>query len=592
MKKLLTTLVLTSIILSPFRIMADTVIPGLDQLPAIQQTINAGQNAINAIPKVPVTNPSIEAKETGINIFGISLPFSWNQLAINIGRIVVNQVVNSTVNWMKSGFDGKPAFVVDPKSYFGGLANGITGDYLNQIAPGICSAFSAKIILALQNPYPGANSYYTPQCTLTQIGVNIASFKDSFNGGGGWNAWFALTQSDDNNPYEVYINAQGALNNKVTDAVNDELKKLDWGNGFKSVSTCKIYNGFPKSPGAPYNPSYAPGECIQYGDVQTPGATIKSYLDSSLPANNYLSQIITADQFDKLLSSLAQGALQKFVFKNGGLLGSSSGNNNSGSVDTSSGTSASTQTVQCSPSQDSATANDAEVTWFASSGIGNSATQFIWSGEGVDGTVGDLAKVIYKTPGVKSASVTASTTQLNEFGEYVPGTQRSKVVACSKTVAVSKYFPLQVSCSVGQNGARTAKFGERVVWNAVVTGGSGTIDKVQWGGSQEVVPGSHSAIFPFGLGDEVNDDVVVRTGNTTNVIHTYQGPKGQETSSEKLIENTSTTGTPTANITLDRVYYKNGSGIMDVSATLSVVDKDPTVQALTNQSCPTITIVN
>src|SRR4051812_35192058 len=119
-KKPLAIFLLAAIVLSPLQAFAQ--IPGLGQVPAIIQTINAGQSAINAIPKVPVTVPSLEAKETGISIFGIKLPFSWNQLAINIGRIVVNQVVNSTVNWMKNGFDGKPAFLTDTKSYFGGLA--------------------------------------------------------------------------------------------------------------------------------------------------------------------------------------------------------------------------------------------------------------------------------------------------------------------------------------------------------------------------------------------------------------------------------------------------------------------------------------
>ncbi|MDB5254116.1 MAG: hypothetical protein JWL80_182 [Parcubacteria group bacterium] len=601
--KIIATLLLITTLSTPLFVSAQ--LAGLEQIPQIQQTINAAKTGIGVVPKVPISSPLIEAKETGISMFGVTLPISWNQMAIVLGRIVVNQVVNSTVNWMKSGFEGKPAFVADSASYFGGLANGITGDYLNQIAPGICSAYSAKIILALRNPQT-APDYY-PQCTLTQIGVNLQNFTQDFQQGG-WNAWFQVTQNDSNNPYQIYIDAQGALDNKVTKTINDELAKLNWGSGFKSISTCMELNGFPKSPGAPYDPNYGPGECKKYSDISTPGATIKSHLDAALPGNNYIEQIVTADQFDKLLSALAQGVLQKFVFKNGGLLGSSSGNGSDGGDDGFS--SNNNLTLTCSPSSDQATANETQVTWIASSGFGsNYKIAYSWTGEGISGKTGMTATTTYSTAGAKTASITANVQKLNELGEIIPGSDDTRSVPCAKSVAVSKYRPLTVSCSAAGPALSAFWSDEGVrfptvnglVWRANITGGSGDFTGIEWTGDQDFTPGTNSdnnRIWPDRFGAPNNDDQIIQSANVYNILHKFdlkggtRWTQGEAAVSEKITKTVNPNGTTQTEVLLNRPYYKDGKDTQVMHTSITVTDKDLSLPTVTVQCDPSYTLID
>jgi hypothetical protein len=266
-------------------------------------------------------------------------------IAMTAAQIVVDRMVQATVKWAQSGFEGNPSYVVDPEQYFTDLADGIAGEFIAGSDLGyLCSPFQANIRLSLAQQYYEAQPF---QCTMTEVVGNIDAFFDDFSQGG-WDAWITMTQNPTNNPYGAYLEAKVELDSRIASAVNLQREQLNWNQGFMSWSRCIATNppptvesasqveiGSVSNPATGGNlsssnfqatgqtlggrvqntkhvPGKAVGECIERGPVETPGATVKAQLDKVLPSG--LEKLISAEHVEQLINAFASGLLQKFVF--------------------------------------------------------------------------------------------------------------------------------------------------------------------------------------------------------------------------------------------------------------------------------------
>jgi hypothetical protein len=247
-------------------------------------------------------------------------------IAMALAQQIIDRMVASTVKWAQTGFDGNPAYAVDPRQYFTDIADGVAGDFVRgSDLSYLCSPFQANIKLSL------VQQYYNPQpfqCTLTDVVENIEGFYDSFSQGG-WDAWFSLTQNETNNPYGAYLKAKIELDSRIASKVGLENQQLDWNQGFLSWKVdCPAAQTVTAAQAAEwandpemYNHQglpYKAGDCLDNNlKVATPGSTIKAQLDKVLPSG--LDKLITAQHVDQLVSAFATGLLQKFVFGPDGL---------------------------------------------------------------------------------------------------------------------------------------------------------------------------------------------------------------------------------------------------------------------------------
>lgn len=237
--------------------------------------------------------------------------------AMIAARLAVQLVVQSTVSWAQSGFDGNPAYVTDPEQYFTDLADGIAGDYIknNKNLEFLCSPFQTQVRLALREQYLQQPNF---QCTLTGIVGNIEAFYEDFNQGG-WDAWFAMTQNNSNNPYGAYVEAQIDLDSRIANAVGLKNQELDWNQGFLSFKKCtgsEIPDGMGGTACLDANGNTAPTKTV------TPGSIVKSGLDKVLPSG--VESLITVNHIEQLIEAFATGLLKKYVFGPEGLFGGGS----------------------------------------------------------------------------------------------------------------------------------------------------------------------------------------------------------------------------------------------------------------------------
>lgn len=522
---------------------------------------------------VPTNDVAYEQKETGIKLpfIPVKLPFGWDTLAVNAAQVVVGAMVNSTVNWINSGFDGGPAFVQNPGAYYGGLAKGIVGDYINgSDLKFLCSPFKVNVQLSLQKQYFQPPQF---QCTLDQVVGNIQNFYDDFDKGG-LNGWFTMTQEPQNNPYDSFINAQVNISSNLANALDLQKQQLSWGQGFMSFKD-------------------------NNGNIKTPGSVIKDQLNKVLPAG--FQTIISAQDFDKILSALGSqlvtGLLTNRIFSSKGLTDGSA----ISSSDLLNGSGGNKEQVQCAANPNKASVGDT-IHWTAYNSTGAIEVEYKWSGD-----VPDSARtyspnntdisIAYVTGGSKTASVTASLTD-------ALGNHKEITAVCSNSVLVSQYRPLTVSCSPNVQTAKTgskANTGDTVTWTGTITGGSGNFSVLGWdstGNVQGMAPGEHDnenkiipddfitgKIYPTRIGGPGTEWVTSGNSKTNNVTinRAWVDRDGLgHVTVETISQNVNST-TTTTTITLSRIYLTH-EGDGSRAEALRVIDADNTLAAV-NQQC-------
>lgn len=326
---------------------------------------------------------------------GLAKEFTLDGI-LNAGmKLVISNVTSSIVNWINSGFQGGPAFITNPESFFTDVADQVAGNFIAGTELGfLCEPFSSDIRIALNIGY---SSSFTQRnyCRLSDIINNTENFA-KFTAGdfsqGGWDSWFEITQNPSNNPLGAYIAAETELTQRTSSAQQTEKLKLDWGDGFLSFQECEV-----RGPSGSGDPNDAP--CEKYGDIKTPGTIINNQLSDTLGTG--FRQLELADEINEIVGALV-GQLVNTVLKEGlSSFGSGGSNFNSlSSVDR-----GPALTAWCFADVSSSLLGG-NVTWTVDTfGGAAGVPTYFWSGDGVQDAVSPSVTVAYITPGYKTASV-------------------------------------------------------------------------------------------------------------------------------------------------------------------------------------------
>ena len=237
-------------------------------------------------------------------------------IAMATAQRLVDNTVRSTVNWAQSGFDGNPAYVTDPQQFFLNVGDTVAGDFIGGASSTLsflCSPFQTKIRLALRNAYLQEPQY---SCSLTGVVQNVDAFYNNFSQGG-WDAWFAVTQTSGGNPYDAYLEAKLDLDSRIANTIGLKQDELNRNQGFLSWKACEQYGppqtGGIDDPGRLDTPTQ---RCIKEKTL-TPGVTIKEQLDKVLPSG--MQKLITVNHVEQLVTAFANGLLNRYVFGSEGL---------------------------------------------------------------------------------------------------------------------------------------------------------------------------------------------------------------------------------------------------------------------------------
>lgn len=263
----------------------------------------------------------------------------------NIAWLIVNKIIErmsaETVNWINGGFQGSPAFITDPSSYFKNIGDQVAGQIIfnHPDLRFMCAPLRAKVQIALAKNY--VQPYGNFQCTLSSVGTNFDSFMSNFYQGG-WDGFVEISQRSQNNPLGLYNQAQNQINISVGSSLGEKKQELSWGNGFLSFKSCALYE--EAQPGAsipagqiqvgiePYTdangdpiPIYQNYDARKLPDTpprcaktvtNTPGSVIQTQLNKTLGIGSERLQV--ADEINEIISAL----LNQLVSKALGAVGS------------------------------------------------------------------------------------------------------------------------------------------------------------------------------------------------------------------------------------------------------------------------------
>ena len=224
-----------------------------------------------------------------------------------IAKAVLQQITSSIVNWINSGFNGKPSFVTNFNQFFTNVGDQAAGEFIRGTGLSfLCSPFQLKIRIALAQSYARRNAQ---SCTLTSVIKNIDKFMTGSFSQGGWGGLLQFTTIPTNNLFGAFAYAQVGLQTAQSNARNDAQSNLSAG-GFISLRKC-----IPPD-------SKNPNDC----KVTTPGVIIEGTLVKSLSiGQEQLAQMGVNGSFDAIISALLTQLTTKVLYQGLSTLSGQSG---------------------------------------------------------------------------------------------------------------------------------------------------------------------------------------------------------------------------------------------------------------------------
>lgn len=309
------TLMLVTMI-APFR--AYAIGAGVQPVITIPGSVNSNPVADPAIVTLSATQQARKgALGTGLGLDAIA----WQ-----VGKIAIQSMTKSMVNWINSGFNGSPAFVTDLEGHLLKVSDAVAGSFLNQLLtnPALKSPFQstvAKDVAALYYLSTSRNGFFTQSAySLNRVTPNDAAFLAGNFNKGGIPAWFSAVSHPQNNPYGARMLAEAVLGAKTGNARQVALTQLGWGQGF--LSWCGSDSGSDSSSGATDTGSGAiesvvvtPEVCIgsdgKPGRIQTPGSVIQGQINHTLGLSG--DTLVTADEFNEIIGALMSQLVNQVV---------------------------------------------------------------------------------------------------------------------------------------------------------------------------------------------------------------------------------------------------------------------------------------
>jgi hypothetical protein len=233
-------------------------------------------------------------------------------LARTIAKAALQQITNSVVNWINSGFNGSPSFITNYQQFFNNVADAAAGSFIQNFtnfAP-YCTPFAKQIQIALANSYARRNS--AQSCTLsTLLGTNIFNPQ---SGSASWGNLVSFTTNPSNNPYGAYMSAQAQLTGTINQASQNANKNISPGGflNFQQPYNCtnpaSSNAGGASVTGSVGSASQSFGYTCPQGcqcKTTTPGSIIQTSLSNTLNVSqSTLQQAGVSGSFDAILSAL------------------------------------------------------------------------------------------------------------------------------------------------------------------------------------------------------------------------------------------------------------------------------------------------
>lgn len=249
----------------------------------IQDTISAAANTITS-----GVQQALQIKE-----------FALDDIAFKLAKKVLADSTANLVEWINTGFEGKPAFITNLNDYLLNAADEAMGSFIAESNfAAVCQPMRVPLRIIINNHYLKARDWQKEsECTISGAAGNLEDFYNGNITEGGWRDWFEIVSEPQNNIYGLAAMGISRADNVVAGAVKNSERESDWSNGWLSVKDCSA------------------GKCI----TVTPGNVISEYLNFKLTVGD--RTLIEADEINEVFGALFNQLGNQAIAGVGGLLG-------------------------------------------------------------------------------------------------------------------------------------------------------------------------------------------------------------------------------------------------------------------------------
>lgn len=211
--------------------------------------VNAVWNGLTA--SATTVTSGTDAANLGISVGKLGRELFQQVLAV-IAKRAIAEMTKSTVNWINTGFHGKPLFLENPQSFFKDITKSNVKDYIDligydQLKYPYGKQFALDAIQAYKSQFATNAASSLSKVTNDPDLINKITY--DFNVGG-WDSFSLVTQYPENTYIGSMMQTNQQLLGKIKDSITTPTARiktgLDQGLGFLSPQVCKSNENWDK----------------------------------------------------------------------------------------------------------------------------------------------------------------------------------------------------------------------------------------------------------------------------------------------------------------------------------------------------------
>ena len=213
-------------------------------------------------------------------------------IAGDMRETLISDIIRRTVSWTNTGFDGNPAYITNlPLHMLENVSDPVAERFITGPATdSIAEPYRQNIRVSLARSYSNATRKQDEQLKCDVAPEKLVALQNNdFFGSGGWSTIQDVLFNSNCNSVFATLNAENELAKRIAAEQQSEQTQLDWGSGFRSVTTDEQLD-------------LGDGQSTTIRRVVTPGFMVAENLRQTIGTG--LRQTENADEIDEIVSSL------------------------------------------------------------------------------------------------------------------------------------------------------------------------------------------------------------------------------------------------------------------------------------------------
>ncbi|PSO45672.1 MAG: hypothetical protein BRC25_01395, partial [Parcubacteria group bacterium SW_6_46_9] len=288
------------------------------------------------LSSVPTFDPQTQSANLTNNITRTAREGCLDAIAYNVAKQVLNQLADSTLAWIESGFtefgqEGNKAFVGNINNFLSNVGQQTFNRFLNEVGTGnspidqVCGAFNEDVLESVgrnyfqENPQPAGMSFDSDLLPETLddsqadcgIGIGQDSLQAFIDGDfqeGGWEAFYHQVENPNASPVGAYLEQRDNLRQRIQQARNTNLEELRNNNGWISEVACPGNGDLDPNTNSCTDSN---GNTLSEPTIRTPGNIVNETINNTIGSDQRRLEL--ADEVNEIVGALADQLVSQVI---------------------------------------------------------------------------------------------------------------------------------------------------------------------------------------------------------------------------------------------------------------------------------------